>query len=578
MQQPIKALLDTVRGAENLAVFAEQFAACCAYLKLVQKNSVTADVPALSGGRAQLLNHLKGFEVLNLNVQNWQLADERLQLMLTSLTQLLQANVINYADLSVAIHELLDDSGKMADALSIPTELTQLAVRLLGDHISAVYCPFIAGYQFAQQLPPESIAQGETLVPSDVFYAQVSNFLLERRFDVVCSDPIYAPTLIVEGGLKAFDSAVALPPFARKYHSQTAPDLWGRFPEKALTADVYQLRHLLAHSRECVVAFVTSNFLYRSAAGEKLFKQDVLNKNWLKAVIALPSNLLAHTAIEINILVFEKHKTKTEVLFIDASGAEFTDKSTRMRNKLANGAGIVAMVNAFANSEYSQVCGLKEIAAMEYNLSPSRYVLNQQVQELKQFLAQNPTCKLAEIADIVRPQALKHEPGATQEYIEYNLTSLNAIGQLDGAGKAITLDSNDVAKAEKQTIRAGDVLVSCRGAVGKIALVDEQIAPNALASQAFAIVRLKPQVTQISSGALYQYLISAFGQRQLAGLVTGTTAAMLAAKDLNNLDIPLFSAAKLAEFTALRAQVVQAQQRITALQEEIAQLNTRWLA
>ncbi|NMS08121.1 hypothetical protein HKA85_03750, partial [Vibrio parahaemolyticus] len=69
-----------------------------------------------------------------------------------------------------------------------------------------------------------------------------------------------------------------------------------------------------------------------------------------------------------------------------------------------------------------------------------------------------------------------------------------------------------------------------------------------------------------------------FGQQQLSSLVTGTTAQMLSAKDLSNMDIPVFSAEKLAELEIVRLKVLEAHKKIVDLQKEIEQINLSWIA
>lgn len=87
-----------------------------------------------------------------------------------------------------------------------------------------------------------------------------------------------------------------------------------------------QLRHMLAQAPDRVVCFVTNGFLFPVAVGEKLFKEDVINSNWLKAVISLPSNLLQQASIPVSVVVFDKTKTK-DVLFVDASSEHFIEKA-----------------------------------------------------------------------------------------------------------------------------------------------------------------------------------------------------------------------------------------------------------
>ncbi|MEZ8740539.1 N-6 DNA methylase [Photobacterium swingsii] len=581
MNKQIWSLFDALRGACEFSALTESFAACCAWVKLNESNKLSEEhqlVNPHNSVKEQLQKVMDDCVSVQYYAESWSLSDDALLQLVTSLQQLVRANAISYQDLSVAITRLLEESGKKYGQLMIPDELTDLGVGLLGDKVGSVYCPFTAGYEFAHKLPLESIVAGETPLRSDEFYAEVHNVLLDRNFRVTCTDPIFVPTLIGDGGLKQFQSSIAMPPLGQKYPKSDIHDIWGRFPEKSLMADVYQLRHMLAHASDAVVGFVTNGFLFRSAAGEKQFKQNVLEINWLKAVIALPSNLLASTSIPLSIVVFDKHKTNDSVLFIDASSEHFIDKSSRVRNKLANAEQIQSIYNAFESSEFSKVCSIADIEAMDYNLSPSRYVLTNEDMALKQFLEQYPTAKLSELVEIVRPQAVKHDADADAEYIEHNLTSLNTIGQLEGAGKRIKVASKEVVKVEKQKIQAGDVLVSCRGAVGRVALIDDSIEDNVIASQAFAILRQKPHVNNLSSVALYQYLTSEFGQQQLSSLVTGTTAQMLSAKDLSNMDVPVFSPEKLAELEVVRLNVIEVHQKILDLQKEIEQINLSWIA
>ena len=60
--------------------------------------------------------------------------------------------------------------------------------------------------------------------------------------------------------------------------------------------------------------------LFRGSAEETIRKYIIKEKNWLDAVIGLPSNLFYGTSIPTAILVFKKcRKDSDEILFIDAS-------------------------------------------------------------------------------------------------------------------------------------------------------------------------------------------------------------------------------------------------------------------
>lgn len=584
MKKQIYSLFDVFRGSLDISVFTEQFAGCCVWVKLMMTNCLEQEKQFNSSllnpheNIKRLIDVLSEHISIKLDYEKWKSSNLELCNIINSLLDLLKTNTISYQDLSEAIEEALDSDIKNNISAKISKELGQLGIDLLEDKVNSVYCPFVAGYKFSHLLPINSDAYCETPLSVDSYYVNVHNILLDKNIHVVQSDPVLMPTLLGEGGLRQFQSAVAMPPFGTKFYNKVEiQDIWGRFPERSLMDEVYQLRHMLAQATDRVVCFVTNGFLFRSAAGERQFKEDVINKNWLKAVISLPSNLLELTSIPLSIVVFDKTKSSQDVLFVDAISERFIEKISRVRNKLTNAGDILSVFKTLKDSQFSKLCSIKEIEDQEYNLSPNRYVLSEKDVGLDAFLKNYELAKLSDLVEIIRPQAIKHDENGDCVYIEHNLTSLNPVGQLTGEGKVVKVPSKEASKAEKQRILFGDVLVSCRGAVGKVALIDFAVPDNLLASQAFAILRCKPHVSGITSTALYQYLISEYGQIQLTGLVTGTTAQMLSAKDLSNIDIPQFKAEKMAVFEAVRTSVLEKYAQLVQLEYEITQLNMNCL-
>nr|WP_223231646.1 type I restriction-modification system subunit M/S [Pseudoalteromonas distincta] len=459
----------------------------------------------------------------------------------------------------------------------VPQELVELGISLLKNNNESVYCPFNTGYFFANYLPKKSRKCGEAKASNDVFFAEVDAFLLDSDFHIRKTDCILLPSFIGDGGLEQFQSAIAFPPLNQKYGKLELNDIWGRFPESSLTGDVYHLRHMLAHVSNLVVCFVSNSFLFRSAAGEKLFKQDILEQGILNAVIALPSGLLSNTTIPVNILVLDKTKTTQEVTFIDASSEIFVEKVSRTRGRLVEIERIINSFTCESNSSISKKCSIDKIIANEYNLSPSRYVLSDEEQKLNNFLMENDTAQLEDVVEIIRPQAVKHDDNGIEEYTEYNVSNINGIGQLAGYGKRISVNQKEFVKAKKQIIKPNDILIVCKGAVGKVAVVGDNISKDSIASQAFSILRIKPHINSVTTESLYQYFISNFGQLQFKSIATGTSALMISAKDLSTLQVPVFDEKKLYELKMIRKKVMNTHNQITALNQEIMQLNNSWI-
>ncbi|WP_372740216.1 N-6 DNA methylase [Neptunomonas sp.] len=584
MNKQIWSLLDNFRGALDAHDFIVQIAACFVWFK--QTGTKVIDVqdrfdasigPATMHMLPSKLEHAVGKETIFLPDRRGKLSGEQIYHLMRGLQDLLKAQLVTYKDLSDTLRFSSAGFGKSEYLPHVPNELASLGIKLLGEKTESVYCPFDTGYYFASELPSSSEKKGEAIETTDLYFAEVDKFLLDSNFSIVQNDPIQSPYYVGDGGLVQFDASIAMPPFGLNIRSKEINDIWGRFPEKSLMGEVYFLRHMLAHTFGTVVCFVANGFLFRTAAGEKQFKQDVVNHNMVKAVISLPANLLAKTGIPISILVLDKSKTCNTIKFIDASSDVFTDKSSRTRNRLININRILEAYNSSADTDISVHASPQQVKDNEYNLSPGRYVLSENYKELTRYLSQFETARLEELVEIVRPQALKHSESGEEIYCEYNLSNLDDIGFIQGEGKKICVGQNDIAKAKKQIIKANDVLVVCKGAVGKVGLAGEEIEPNAIASQSFSILRVKPHISSTTAEALYQYLASKYGQLQLSSLATGTSALMLSAKDLNTLEVPLFTIEKLNQIKAVRQQIIDTNKQIQNLKSDIKRLNHSWL-
>lgn len=577
MKKQILSLVQPLNKSLTISEFLPHFAACCVWIKMTESNELDAH-NSFSGS----VSNEKLHEVINNTVScqygiyKSTLSDNELSQLMNALQQLIRAKAITYKDLSDAIKEMLTNE-RQGGEISIPEEVCQLGVALLEHKNEDVYLPFNAGYLFAHKLPKQSQKSGETKCPSDVFYAEVHNVLIDCKYEVHNSDPIVTPYYIGDGGLKQFQSSLAFPPMNPKYGNNGINDIWGRFPEKSLMGEVYHLRHMLAQTTDLVVCFVSSGFLFRASAGEKQFKQDILDKNWLKAVISLPSNLLPMTMIPINVIILDKTKTDNTVQFIDASDELFIEKVARTRNKLIGIEEIVSTYQSKSDSRISANVTVTEIVDNELNLSPNRYVLNEEDKALNHFLQDHETARLEELVEIIRPQPVKHHEDGAHSFIEFNLASMNRIGSLAKPGKNINVKDADVAKVKKQQIQANDVLVVCKGAIGKVAIADREMSGNSIASQAFAILRIKPHVKSITSEALFQYLVSEYGQLQLTSVATGTSALMLSSKDLSMLQVPILNAEKLSKAQEVRKEIVDTYNTIEQLNNTISELNDSWL-
>ncbi len=193
-------------------------------------------------------------------------------------------------------------------------------------------------------------------------------------------DTINNPLHLENDHLMKFDVVVANPPFSLdKWGADEAPqDKYKRFergvPPKS-KGDYAFISHMVSslneHGRMGVV--LPHGVLFRGASEGKI-RQQLIDENLLDAVIGLPANLFFGTSIPACILVFNKQRDNTNVLFIDAS-ADFN------KNKNQNSIDdeqIQKIFDTYKNKKeiekYSHLASLDEIKENDYNLNIPRYV------------------------------------------------------------------------------------------------------------------------------------------------------------------------------------------------------------
>jgi type I restriction enzyme M protein len=194
-------------------------------------------------------------------------------------------------------------------------------------------------------------------------------------------DTISNPKLLFDDKLMRFEIVVANPPFSLdKWGAEDAVHdrfnrFWRGIPPKS-KGDFAFITHMVEIAVEGtgkVGVIVPHGVLFRGGS-EGTIRQKLIEENLIEAVIGLPANLFFGTSIPAAILLFNKGKTNTDVLFIDAS-REFQDEKRQARLRQEDIDKIVATFTKYKTvPKYAYRATLKEIAANDYNLNIPRYV------------------------------------------------------------------------------------------------------------------------------------------------------------------------------------------------------------
>jgi len=452
------------------------------------------------------------------------------------------------SDVLVAVYNTIEDDNlemTVNDAFytqkgirdfSASNQIAELGVKLLNNNSESIYIPFTNGFSYAYETDKKIFAEYQNI--RSAFISELVRIVDGKDLEFALNDALDTPTFINTDAphlLKQFDSVLSFPPFGSRGKQDFSKDKFNRFKiHRGTNLDVAHFEHILAQCKGKAVVLVPVGFSYRTAS-EDLFRQHLINENILEAVIQLPPNLHSATSIETTFFVVNKQKFTDKVLFINLKDERFLKRDSR-KIIFEN---VDKIIDIYKNSEeidnISIAVSNEDIRDNGYSLAIDRYVVSKEAKELQEILSSYKTVELQDIAEIRRSQLFKDE-GDGKEVYELSPSNFSKAGFTKEGGKLkkIGKQSN---KYETYKLKPYDVLVSTKGTIGKVAIIDEVFEPL-LASQASQVIRVKDKETAIE---LYMFLKSDIGQSMLGQLVAGAAMPQIATSEIKKLQIPVLS-------------------------------------
>ena len=306
------------------------------------------------------------------------------------------------------IERFASDAGKKAGEFFTPKEVSTLIAKLTKSAPGSRICDPTCGS--ASLLIK---AGNEVGTPNFSLYGQEANGstwalavmnMFLHGFDnatIRWGDTIRNPKLKEGDELMKFDTVVANPPFSldkwgkvedkegdktvKSYDPET--DQYNRFwrgvPPKS-KGDWAFISHMIETTYEGkgkVGVVVPHGVLFRGASEGKI-RTKTIQENLLEAVIGLPANLFYGTGIPAAILIFNRGKKDTNVLFIDSSKHFDAAKNQNILREI----DINHIVDTYRDfnagklkagvleDKYSYVATFEEIEENDFNLNIPRYV------------------------------------------------------------------------------------------------------------------------------------------------------------------------------------------------------------
>ena len=285
------------------------------------------------------------------------------------------------------IAQFASGAGKKAGEFYTPQEVSKILAKIVTvdkQKLKSVYDPTCGSgsllLRVAKEVKEVSQFYGQELNRTTYNLARMNMIMHDvhyKKFDIKQEDTLERPQHLD----KRFEAIVANPPFSAKWSSNNLFMTDERFSQygklaPGSKADYAFVTHMIHHLDDngTLALVLPHGALFRGGAEGHIREYLIREKNYLDAVIGLPSNIFYGTSIPTCIMVFKKNRNNKDVLFIDAS--EHYDK-VKTQNVLRK-EHIEKIVSTYRNrtveDKFSYVASNDELIENEYNLNIPRYV------------------------------------------------------------------------------------------------------------------------------------------------------------------------------------------------------------
>jgi len=446
------------------------------------------------------------------------------------------------------IYEYFNKNSKKNNELFIDSSIAKLTAKLIDKHSKTLYIPFTNSLEVLHYMENKKVyseSNNSSLIP------ELLNILDDTDIIYHKSEPLIDPSFINKNAphlLEKFDSSILFLPFGRKNENgyiNLNLDKFNRFNNhKSIVLDVASAEHTLAQTEKQAILYMPVGFTYRNGSEEK-FREDLIENNYLEAVIQLAPNLNSNTSIETTLLVINKNKKDDKVHFINLKHNNFLKKDGR-KVILSNFDEILDIYeNKKEIENISALVDNNEIKTNKFSFAIDRYIKSKEANLIKKHLLSYKVKELQSMANIRKSQLFTNEEDgreifelAPSDFADAGFTYCNKNNKI----KQIKTQER---KLQIYKLEKYDLLVSTKGTIGKVALFDKSLdcEEDIIVSQANVIIRLydikkESQEHKLKAIELYMFLKSQIGQNMLKELVSGTAMPQISTDDMKKLKIP----------------------------------------
>jgi type I restriction-modification system DNA methylase subunit len=444
---------------------------------------------------------------------------------------------------------------------------TKIAGPRKSDH---ALCPYIASFDFARH-----VLDTGAHVTIRAQHNLLAGLLLKELFHgpvVIEQENPFERGFSEEPSPSDFDVILASPPISTKYESVLTDRQLAGFKFKTRHVEGLAIQHAMHLAKRKAVVLVAPGFTFRTTADERELKRYIVDSGKLEAVVRLPSGSFANSNISAIALVLggKDSSPVSQTLFVNASNLDIKTGDPRAVTAIAE------MVSSRMEGEISRLVDAAEIADNQYNIEPGRYILDDRRQRLASYLSSSKHVALGDVVEILRPQVITSDTDTGRAVKEVGFSDIQGDGIVVQPTREKMLSSDAAKRLERFFLKRGDILLSVKGTVGRVALVEDTAGETWIPSQSFVILRLDPRESRVSPQYLFYFLASWGGQEQIESAKAGTVVSIISAQDIRELRVVLPTlktqnkvAETHAKIIALRKEIGEAERKIEEMRTEI---------
>lgn len=227
----------------------------------------------------------------------------------------------------------------------------------------------------------------------------ILNDMRDSLDNIVQGDTLLNPYHFAEkhvaiSGLKQFDYITSNPPFKTDF-STTRDSIESKWKEtdrffaglpkipnkKKDSMAIYTtfMQHILYSLKDTGKAaiVVPTGFITAQSGIELKIRQKLIDNNWLKGVISMPSNIFANTGTNVSVILIDKSNSDDKILLMDASNLGEKVKDGKNQRTVLSSEETDRIINTFVNKEviedFSVLVSIDEIKEKNYSFSAGQY-------------------------------------------------------------------------------------------------------------------------------------------------------------------------------------------------------------